>query len=73
MHVSAAGITTRIWNQGGRQREIARRHMRKHYQAGVQIAFEYFENDETIRAGLMRLQKFMREEEHDDDSRTDPR
>lgn len=61
MRVSGAGMTARVYMESHTQRDVARRHLRRKYADGVQVAFEYFEHDSTRRAELERLRKgFMR-------------
>jgi len=55
------GFTTRrVWRD---RPDIARRHLRRKYGEGVQIAFEYFENEQTTREGLQRFFRWLDQEE----------
>lgn len=59
--MSGACLTARLHMQGGNRRELARKHLRRRYQEGVQIAFCY--HDEwSRRLQLERLRRFMTEE-----------
>ncbi len=59
-HTSAAGLVARLHMQGGKQRELARRHLRRRYHEGVQLAFCYHEEWDR-RLELSRLRRFMEE------------
>lgn len=56
--MSGACLTARLYMLGGEKRELARRHLRRRYREGVQIAFCY--HDEwSRRLQLERLRRFM--------------
>jgi hypothetical protein len=57
------GFTTRVWNEGGQARQLVRRHLRRRYHEGVQLAFQYWEDVNTTRAALARLNAVLDEEE----------
>lgn len=59
------GFTTRVYHE---RPELARRHLRRRYHAGVQLAFQYFECDRTIREGLQRLRRWLDATELDEAS-----
>jgi hypothetical protein len=46
------GFITRVYRNNP---NAVRRHLRRRYREGVQMAFQYFECDATIREGLNRL------------------
>lgn len=53
------GITARIWHTN---RDAARRHVRRLYHEGTQLAFCYYEGDAQMhRQALQRLREFMEE------------
>jgi hypothetical protein len=54
------GFITRIYHE---RPELARKHLRRRYHEGVQLAFEYFEHNQTIREGLDRFFRWVYEEE----------
>lgn len=58
-HISAAGLVARMHMQSGMQRDLARRHLRRRYSNGVQLAFCYYENGDWSRLQLSRLRRFM--------------
>ena len=60
-HTSAAGLVARMHMQGGKQRELARKHLRRRYNEGVQLAFCYYENGDWSLLQLSRLRRFMEE------------
>lgn len=49
-------ITRKVWRDCP---DIARRHLRRKYNEGVQIAFQYFEDMQTTREGLERLFRWL--------------
>lgn len=55
----AAGLVARMYMRGDMQREVARRHLRRRYQEGTQLAFCYYESEVAIRLQLERLLTFM--------------
>jgi hypothetical protein len=56
------GFITRVYRE---QPELIRRHLRRKYDAGVQLAFQYFECNATIRQGLQRLARWLRDDDED--------
>ena len=63
-YVPGYGLACRMWNAGGEQREIARRHLHRLYGEGVQKAFCYHEGDARMhRQALQRLAEFMAEDD----------
>jgi hypothetical protein len=58
--MSGAGATARLWMLGGDRRELARRHLRRRYREGVQVAFCYHDGW-SRRLQLERLRRFMEE------------
>jgi hypothetical protein len=61
-YVPGYGITARTWQIGGAQREVVRRHLRRLYWEGTQVAFCYHEGDERMhRQALQRVREFMNE------------
>lgn len=60
---SAAGLVARMHMRGGRPRDLARRHLRRRYREGVQLAFCYYENGDWSPVQLSRLRRFMEETE----------
>jgi hypothetical protein len=59
---SGAGLVCRLYMMGGRQRELARRHLRRRYSEGVQLAFAYHDGW-SRRLQLLRLRRFMQEKD----------
>jgi hypothetical protein len=49
------GLITRAYWMWGVRRDVARRHLRRKYAEGVQLAFQYWDDAETTREGLYRL------------------
>jgi hypothetical protein len=58
------GFTTRVYAYSP---DTIRKHLRRRYAEGIQMAYCYYESQEAIRAGLQRLRQWMQEE---DDERT---
>lgn len=58
--MSGACLTARLWMQGDKKRDLARRHLRRRYGEGVQIAFCYHDGWDR-RLQLARLRRFMQE------------
>ena len=58
--MSGACLTARIYMMGGDKRDLARRHLRRRYHEGVQVAFCYHD-DWDRRLQLERLRRFMNE------------
>lgn len=57
---SGAGLVARLHMLGGKQRELARKHLRRRYHEGVQLAFCYHDDYDRILQ-LLRLRRFMEE------------
>lgn len=57
-----SGFIIRMYHE---RPELARKHLRRRYHEGVQLAFEYFENNQTIREGLDRLFRWLETDEEE--------
>jgi hypothetical protein len=62
---SGAGLVARLYMQGGVRRELARKHLRRRYHEGVQLAFCYHDDYDRLLQ-LERLRRFMEEEDTTD-------
>jgi hypothetical protein len=61
-YTSAAGLVARMYMQGGERRDLARKHLRRRYSEGVQLAFCYYATGWTP-IQLTRFRRFMEEVE----------
>jgi hypothetical protein len=63
MGLPGYGLTARLYQQGGKSRELCRKHMWRKYNEGVQCAFHYYEEWTDHVEALRRLRRFMDEDD----------